>query len=132
MKEKKLILELTNKLEEAKRNAKLQQIDFKNVDFGKQVFVNHIDEGMINPKYISFNQYQQIVHFYKFLEMNTHLTDLEIKELLNSKFCKFSFLRKLIKTVPNFIQELKQNGPRTVAIEYVSSKLYSKENKQLC
>ena len=124
MKRKKLILELTNRLQVAKMEAEKQKTVYFNTDFGNQVFANHVKQGMINPKYITFDQYQQIVEFYNFLQSHECLTDAEIKKLLKSKLCKFAFLRKLIKEVPNFIEELKQNGPRTAAIEFVSSKLF--------
>jgi len=87
--------------------------------------------GFSTPKNLARDKYFQIAQFYNFLKENPNLTNEDIRKILNSNN-KFSFLRKLDKLIPDFYEELKLQGPMTIATTYASRKHMNEQlNKRL-
>ena len=120
---KNLVVKLYNKMRFAKFQAEVKENKDNNSLFVKPVGYT------LNPKYISNKQYFQIAQLYNFLKENPDLKDEEIREILNSNN-KFSFLRKLDKSMPDFIEELKLHGPMTIATTYASRKHINEQLKK--
>lgn len=74
-------------------------------------------EGRSTVTQLSNEQYFQIVALYEFLKDNEDLSNDEVRAILKSRL-KFSFLRKLDKKIHNMIEELRDHGPKYVAIMY--------------
>ncbi len=123
--DKNLVNELAERIECAKEQAQLVEINPK--DHSKCVFVQEEGKTYINPKYMSPFEYLQLAEFEKFLKEHDDLENVEIDELLRKKIIKFATLRKMNYLIPNFVDELKNLGVWKVAIEYVSDLLYSKK-----
>ncbi len=116
----KLVQKLIERLRVAKTNAQEQN---KKDKFPKLLIGG---EERINQKYISNEQYFQIVQLYNFLKEYEDLTHEEFEEILKTKFGKFMFLRRLNKIVKNLDEELRDHGVRYVAIKFAEIK-YSKD-----
>ena len=121
---KKLVVKLYDKMRFAKSQAKSKEDKDNNSLFVKPVGYS------LNPKYISHKQYFQIAQFYNFLKENPELTNEDIKGILNTNN-KFSFLRKLDKSMPDFLEELKMHGPMCIATTYASRKHKDEQLKKL-
>jgi len=85
--------------------------------------------GFSTPKNLARDKYFQIAQFYNFLKENPNLTNEDIRKILNSNN-KFSFLRKLDKLIPDFYEELKLQGPMTIATTYASRKHMNEQLKK--
>ena len=104
---KKLVVALTEKIEMAKQ---------------KQIGGNFEKEGMFYKTKATFNaksmnkyQYSQLFALYEFMQENSHLTEVEVRQVLRLKPIKFSFLNKCDVDVDDFLSELKLHGPVYIA-----------------
>ena len=109
---KKLLDKFTKKSKNKKENSSIET-----------VFVYESEEVEINPKYIKPSDYQQLVALEKFIKAHEELSDEEILRFIGGK--NKMFVAKLGEVVPNFVQELRKNGAKSVALIYISDKLYS-------
>ena len=103
-----------------------QKFKSKNKDSSTKidsVFVYESEEVEINPKYIKPSDYQQLVAFEKFIKNHEEITNENIREFLCGE--NKMFISELYQNIPNFIDELRKNGAKSVALIYVSDKLYS-------
>ena len=100
-----LIVMLSNKLKES------------NEMYRASKSIQNQTAGSYTITQLSNEQYFQIVALYEFLKDNEDLSNEEVKAMLKSRL-KFSFLRKLDKKIPNMIEELREHGPKYVAIMY--------------
>lgn len=116
-----LVVKLTKRLNVAKVEARIQT----DKDKWPKLIVGGGEER-VNEKYISNKQYFQISQLYCFLMEHKDLSHDEFEQLLNSKFIKFGFLRKLNKIVENLDEELREHGIRYVAMRYAEIK-YTKD-----
>ena len=104
---KKLVVALTEKIEEKKR----QQIG-GNFEKDGLLFKTKL---IFNAKYISKYQYSQLFALYDFMQDNPKLKEAEIRNLLRLKPIKFAFLNKCDSEIQDFLSELKDHGPVYVA-----------------
>lgn len=110
---KKLIVALTEKIEEAKQ---------------KQIGGNFEKEGMFYKTKVTFNaksmnkyQYSQLFALYNFMKDNPNLSEADVRKLLRSKPIKFAFLNKCDSEVEDFLSDLKDHGP-----VYIATRIESK------
>ncbi len=90
-----------------------------------RVFVYEPNGVEINPKYIKPEEFQQLQNFEKFVKVHEELSDEEIFKFI--KKGNKIFINEIMDAVPNFIDELRNNGAKAVALIYISDKLYSKK-----
>lgn len=114
MNKDKLTYNLLSKQNIAKLLAKIDILNDKNGLFG-------VDGGLVSSK-----QYYEIMQLYLFLKDNPYLSETQVYEILIHKK-RFGFLVKLYHKFPNFINELKFNGPKDIAVKFAKLK-QSKQN----
>lgn len=103
---KNLLLELNKKL----KQEKLLGAQKKEIIVGKS-------KGVIFT--ISKNYIDQLVAIHKFLKNNKEITEQDFDNLLKTSFVNFRFVKKLNRTMPDFLNELKTHGPMWIAKDYV-------------
>ena len=113
-----LIVMLSNKLKESNEMYRASKL------------IQNQTEGRSTVTQLSNEQYFQIVTLYKFLKDNEDLSNDEVRAILKSRL-KFSFLRKLDKKIPNMFEELREHGPKCVAIMYDRSNQEKQADKVL-
>ena len=91
-----------------------------------QVFVYESNGVNINPKYIAPEDYQHLLSFEQFVKNHNEMTDKEISDFIGTT--DETFVSKLNKLIPNFVNELRKNGAKAVALIYISEKLYAKKD----
>ena len=105
--------------------SKARKLNLNEQDYGNEVFIYPENEGVINPKYMSAFEYNQIVQFHEFLTNHEELSKSDVDEILNASD-RFDFLLMLSNSIPNFVEELKKHGPKAIAIMYINDKVFSK------
>ncbi len=113
-----LIVMLSNKLKESNEISRASKL-IQNQTLGRSTDTQLNDD-----------QYFQIVALYEFLKDNEDLSNEEVRAMLKSRL-KFSFLRKLDKKIPNMFEELREHGPKCVAIMYDRSNQGKQADKVL-
>lgn len=113
-----LIVMLSNKLKES------------NEISGASKLIQNQTLGRSTDTQLNDDQYFQIVALYEFLKDNEDLSNEEVRAMLKSRL-KFSFLRKLDKKIPNMFEELREHGPKCVAIMYDRSNQEKQADKVL-
>lgn len=116
---KNLVVKLSRKIQLAKLQAEIVENSMKH-----RVFVGY--KFVLNPKYISNEEYLKIVQLYLLLKENDNLSENDIRNILKTKH-KFAFLLKVDKVVPDFFNVLKLRGPMNTAINYVERR-YNPKN----
>lgn len=111
---KNLLLELNKKLKQEKISGSQK----KEIIVGKS-------KGVIFT--ISKNYIDQLVAIHKFLKDNKEITEQDFNNLLKTTFINFGFVKKLNRTMPDFLNELKTHGPMWIAKDYVYNKHIDKE-----
>ena len=76
-----------------------------------------IKRPRIDEKYVSKNDYKELVALYEFLKDNPELSVSEIEKLVDENQKKFKFLNKCLESIFNFVTELKCRGPYFIAKE---------------
>lgn len=122
MNKQELAEELLQKVKYAEIRAKELKLDVK--ELGDKVFIQHEGEKLLNPKYIKLKEYFELVEFEDFVKSHEELTGRDYKDLLRAKFVEFAFLRKIYNTFDGVVEDLKRHGAHSVAIIYVSKKMY--------
>ncbi|MBE7076454.1 MAG: hypothetical protein E7374_01005 [Clostridiales bacterium] len=128
MERKSLIRELTYNLNRAKEEASKSVV---RKDMRKGIlFVPYYGVTGLNPDCISGEEFQQIMFLSQFLKCYPKVNDDNIDEVLNSKHFKFKFLRKLHSMIPDMVEKIRENGPKSVAEEYAHL-VYTKKLEDL-
>ena len=120
---KELIKDLKRMIRKSK--TKLKKVNCEISMEENSAFVYPKNESFLNPKYISFEHYFQILALEEFLKSNSNLTNDEIYELLQEDKA-FDFLLELNNNIKDMLDMLRVHGAKSVAIMYVSDKLYPK------
>lgn len=113
-----LIVMLSNKLKELNEISKASKL------------IQNQTAGRSTDTQLNDGQYFQIVALYEFLKDNEDLSNEEVRAMLKSRL-KFSFLRKLDKKISNMLEELREHGPKCVAIMYDRSNQKKQADKVL-
>ncbi len=121
---KEYVTNLKQLLKESKDKA--SKINYEASNEEDTVFVYPTNEGFLNPKYISFEHYFQISALEEFIKNNADLTNEQVLDVLQQDE-DFVFLLELNGKIDNMIEELKRHGAKSVAIMYVSDKMYPKD-----
>lgn len=123
--QKSLLVELYKKLDCEKH---LGLSDKEVVVGGSYDFV----KGRVTrPLTITKEEMDQLVALYRFLKDHPDFTQEKLTDLLNSDVLKFKFLIKVNNIFPDFLSELKDHGPGTVACYYASREHINKEIDKL-
>ncbi len=118
---KSLIAELTEKIAHEKITGSRE----KDVIVGGSY--QRIRRTMGHPLKVSKNEYDQLVALSKFLGVPPEITQEDLNELLETKFSAFGFLRKVNNILPDFLLEIRDHGPQSVACYYANRKQTIKE-----
>ena len=102
--QKNLIRKLTDKI----KNTTYEDLKIKNNPLHKR--------KQILDKYVSIDDYKQLVGFYKFLKSFNEIDYVVIENLIDSNK-KFTFLKKCQQSIYQFTQTLYCFGPQYVAQE---------------
>lgn len=116
--EKRLLIDLTNRMRTAKllaKDNKRREAEIAKRQAFTQPNTNSIKSAMSDYEYF------QIVELFEYMRKNRELSDEQVREILSSKF-RFNFLRKLDRVIPDMIGELREHGPRVIAYEYARTK----------
>lgn len=89
----------------------------------KLAFVEFDGEMIFNPKYISIEEYLQIVELEKFMKRHPEIKNAELSFILNGNVFYFRFLKRLHDTIPGLAQTIKALGANAVAGIYVGTQL---------
>lgn len=116
--EKRLLIDLTNRMRTAKLLAKYNKR--REVEIAKRQAFTQPNTNSIKSA-MSDYEYFQIVELFEYMRKNRELSDEQVREILSSKF-RFGFLRKLDREIPDMIGELREHGPRVIAYEYARTK----------
>lgn len=118
---KNLIAELTGRLEFEKISGSKE----------KEVVVGgvyqEVRRRLGKPLKITKTQMDQLVALHNFVKIHNELTQEDLNELLNLHKHKFKFLVELNNMLPDFLDELKDHGPGSVACYYANRKQLNKE-----
>lgn len=109
---------LINQLNDKFQNEKYRGTDWKGVYLaGNGAKING---RLVAPLTISKKQMDQLIALKKFIEENDNITQEDLNVLLNTKFFKFKFLRKVNQTLPDLLSEIKQHSAIYVATYYAN------------
>ena len=128
MEKEQLVKALSVKLKRYKSKAKQIKIDKK---YGDTIFIQHKGETLLNPKYISLENYFEIFAFESFLKEHDYLTKEQVAQILDERYMDFIFLRKLFDMFGNMMETINTHGAKAVAIMYVNEMLYPKKESDL-
>lgn len=97
VKQKKLVVELTQEIKKAKVTAKM-------------IMKERLSCGNKN-EILSVHKYAKIKALYNFLYNHRGITDMQLQEILSQRRFKFKYLRELIEKYQKFLPNLKCEGP---------------------
>jgi len=87
--------------------------DAKSIEINKggdgKVFVHCGDKEYINPNLVSFSKQQEIIQLCQFLKLYPNLTDQDLENILNCNKLKFTFLKEVVGSIPNFVDEARNH-----------------------
>lgn len=98
--------------------------------------VTVIKRPKINEKYVSKNDYKELVALYDMIKHEGSLNCKQIENMIKDNSKKFPFLFKCNQSIYDFVNELKCNGPYFVAkemnrqgkeIEYINEAIKARE-----
>jgi len=124
--EKQVVKNLINKLNEKLEKEKCIGRNKPIVIGGIYYQVSRQKGKSIDPIIIPKEQLDKLVALSKFLRENENITQEDLDLLLKTKLFKYRFLRKLNNKIPDFLEELKTNGPQSVAL-YYANRIHSKK-----
>ena len=103
-----------------------QKVNIEEKEVGDIVFIQQKEESFINPKYLSFKNYFEILGLEEFVKTNDISQDLLDKILLHNED-EFVFLKELNYIVDGMVSLLKSQGALSVGIVFVNDILYQKQ-----
>jgi len=110
---KRLVKLLTEKKRELKhKNIQIEQITL-------------IKRPRIDKKYVSDNDYKELVVLYETLKEKSDLSIAEVEKLIVQNSVNFPFLKKCYDSIYDFVSELRFGGP------YYIAKEMSRQGKQV-
>ncbi len=80
-----------------------------------------------NSKYISKQEYNQLLGLHKFMQNNPKLTESDIRNMLYRKSVTFAFLIECDRKIDDFLSEVKRHGAYYMA-EYIAGRNGGLEN----
>lgn len=123
--QKRLLVELYKKLEQEKH------LGFRDKDVIVGGMYNTVRRQLGKPLTITKEEMDQLVALYRFLKEHNDFTQEELNKLLIEDVHKFKFLIKVNNILPDFLNELKDHGPGTVACYYANREHINKEIDKL-
>ena len=112
--QKSLLVELYKKLETEKH------LGFRDKNVIVGGMYNTVRRKLGKPLTITKEEMDQLVALYRFLKDHPDFTQEQLNDLLNADIHKFKFLIKVNNILPDFLSELKDHGPGSVACYYAN------------
>ena len=129
MDKKILVKELATKVRKYQAKAKGINLDLKEI--GEMVFVQYKTETLFNPKYISVVEFYTLKALEAFLKSRPELSTEEVLTVIKSNNKEFDLLQKFNDKVPTMVDDIKANGVKVFAINYINNLLFANKKDDL-
>ncbi len=129
MDKKILVKELATKVRKYQAKAKGINLDLKEI--GEMVFVQYKTETLFNPKYISVVEFYTLKALEAFLKSRPELSTEEVLTVIKSNNKEFDLLQKFNDKVPTMVDDIKANGVKVFAINYINNLIFANKKDDL-